>query len=168
MSAAENQRSPSASPQSSQHGSNTDISNNNSNEATPTVSHSRSRSAELVDNPSFFMDAKYSASLTEPLNMKEVRAQNLSHGASPERSATPPGSVSNLRAERSNSQGSVTKTKPHNNNTVQQIPSKLAVSSTTKAKTPTKNKLPMNLAESKKRDSKTPQKTKDGQDVIYF
>lgn len=147
-----NTRSPSLSPTSTPKGSSNDLAKSletNPALTSPSISHRRSQSAELVDNPDLLLDPRFSASLTEPLNMKEARAQQMALEAN-----TSP----LIKNERSSSQGSMSSLKKqNNNNTVQQIPSKLAVSSTSvsppKGNKP-KNVLPLNLAETKKLSSK--------------
>ena len=195
-------RSPSLSPHTTPLGSNSDLVDSTSSAASESrssveVIHRRSHSAELVDmeNPptatAMFVDPKYSASLTEPLNLKEARAQQLGRvSTSPDRLQTRmslTGSGTNLsKTDRSSSQGSLRKLNS-NNNTVQQIPSKL-VSSTSvpgnssstgslkqNKQSSNKSVLPLNLAESSKKVSKeqssssakTPNTNKKG-DVIYF
>lgn len=195
-------RSPSLSPHSTPLGSNSDlVDSSNSppsadNRNSVEVIHRRSHSAELVemDNPppaTMFVDPKYSASLTEPLNLKEARAQQLGRlSTSPDRlpqsriSLT--GSGTNLsKSDRSGSQGSLKKLSSNNNTVLQQIPSKL-VSSTSvppttgsssggkQSKQANKSVLPMNLAEStSKRSSKDQSSAKTAGtnkkgDVIYF
>lgn len=192
--------SPSLSPHLTPHGSNSDLhsisthSSDSTNSTTAPsiataanpgveISHRRSHSAELIelDNPQLFIDPKYSASLTEPLNLKEMRAQQFGDAnSSPERPGRT-GSAGNLsKVDKTSSQGSLKKMSS-NNNTVQQIPSKLAMTSGSTSKTSTgssrqsKSMLPLALAESSKKISSNKengaktlgQKDKKG-DVIYF
>lgn len=187
--------SPSLSPHMTPHGSTSDLLDNATapSDITSTtnleISHRRSHSAELIDfdnshMPSQFVDPRYSASLTEPLNMKEVRARQFGENTSPERFARI-GS-----ADRSSSQGSLKRIS--NNNTVQQnsVHSKLgpSVSSTSvsgkgssSGSSNRQSVLPMNLAESSKKVSggsnssgskgsgaKTPSQSKKASTVHYF
>lgn len=173
--------SPSLSTNSSPRGSTTDLHNSSSGgvqTSDPQISHKRSHSADLMelDNAQMFVDSKYSASLTEPLNMKEMRAQHFSHSSTSPDRQTKTGSAGNLtKSDKHNSQGSLKKT---SNNNIQQIPSKLVTpSGSTKSSASnrlSKSMLPLNLAESGKKGSKA---AKDGAktpgqgkkaDVIYF
>lgn len=186
-------RSPSLSPHMTPSGSSSDLrmstppsDSRNSTGSDMEVSHRRSHSAELIDmqNPqlSMFVDSKYSASLTEPLNMKEARAAHLGgggqHSTSPDRQSrgSLSGSGSNLsKTDRSSSQGSLKKL-ASNNNTVQQIPSKLVSSTSVPAKQSKQNAksmIPINLAESSKKVAKDQTPTKPSAvnkkgEVIYF
>ena len=172
--------SPSPSPHLSPQGSSTELNSNGSASSKsndPDSGHKRSHSAELIDNAQMFMDSRYCASLTEPLNMKEVRAQHFPNSTtSPDRQNRTSSAGNLSKLEKTSSHGSLKKTS--NNNTVQQIPSKL-VTSTGSSKIAASNRqsksmLPLNLAESTKKSTKnnkegakTPGQSKKG-DVIYF
>lgn len=159
-------------------------SNSSDTGSTPSISHRRTQSAELVDNMNLLLDSRNSASLTEPLNMKEARAQHLAYES---QQAGTTSSTGNLqKSDRANSSSSLRK--QNNNNTVQQIPSKLVTSSNSmsslnKSNIPSsssrssRNVLPLNLAESSRKvsssskdgsgGSKTSVTKKNG-DVFYF
>ncbi|XP_067932612.1 rho guanine nucleotide exchange factor 2-like isoform X3 [Watersipora subatra] len=167
----------SSSPHLSPHGSSTALDTSAAAMKSPDTTdyiHKRSHSAELVefDNPQMFVDSKYSASLTEPLNMKEMRAQHL--GTSPDRPGKT-GSAGNLgKPEKSGSQVSLRKAS--NNNASQQIPSKLSsggsAGKAAASNRHSKSVLPMNLVESSKKAPKNngSKATSQGKkaDVIYF
>lgn len=160
-------RSPSLSPHTTPHGSTANLdSTARDNNHNNNISHRRSQSAELIDNPELLLDTRYSGSLTEPLNMREVRAQQLALEEQNRRSLS--GSTSNI-SQLEKSSGIPVKSKSNNNNSVQQIPSKLVSKSSSPSTKQPKNLLPLNLAESKKvssKDVKTPQKKNS--DEFYF
>jgi len=139
------------------------------------ISHRRSHSAELVDcvdfAPQMFVDPRYSASLTEPLNLKEARAQQFGYSSlSPERQIRTNSSNTLTKTDHTSSLGSLKRNS--NNNTVQQTASKLVTSSSSKTATKhTKSMFPLNLAESSKKLNKDQTQKASSQnkkgDVIY-
>ena len=167
-----NNRSPSLSPHHTPHGSDPDLLASTDEPTLPAPSgHRRSQSAELVDNPALLLDPRYSASLTEPLNLREARAHQFDQ-SSQEKTTLTDATDGISKSDKITASSSFRK--QDNNNSLHQSPSRPASMSSLSAKKQssasakqTRNILPLNLAEAGKKASGKGTQRKSS-DVFYF